>query len=139
MKRLIFLSVLLWFLFPISGHALTVTVNGVEVTVTYTEPTENKCDPAVGCSTPAPLQDLSHTNVYFELASGGGPQKQPDIPASTTAGGGPVSTTVTVPILEGQEDDVTFWATATDTSGNESDPSNSVVRRFDRLAPAPPK
>ena len=56
--------------------------------------------------------------------------------ADGTEGG---TITVTVPVAAGQQADVSFWATATDLSGNESAPSLTVVRRIDRLAPAAPK
>ena len=110
--------------------AIDFTVTGASVTATYTEPTTN--------ADATPLADLAKTNVYYQLP-GGTPVKGADVPASRPLGGGAISTQVTVPVVAGQDVLVTFWATATDTSGNESARSAEVQRRIDRLAPTAPQ
>ena len=130
MKRL-FLALAMLLLTPALTWAFTVTVTGTEVTVTFTEPTANADTP------PTPLTDLSHTNIYYQMA-GSAVVQEPNIPATLATGGGTITDFVTVPVLAGQEADVLFWVTATDTSGNVSADSEVVVIRIDRLPPAAP-
>ena len=114
--------------------AIDFTVSGAVLTVTYTEPSTNMDG--------SPLVDLARTNVYTEiLLPGQAPVKGPDVAATAPSGGGAISTTITVPIgvtLPIKEATVKVWATATDTSGNESTPSAMVTKRVDQLAPASP-
>lgn len=124
------LSLLL--LFAVPAWAIDFTVSASIVTATYMEPTTNADTP------PTALTDLARTNVYFQIA-GQPAVRGPNVPASALTGGGAITTTVTIPIGPNQQGDVTFWATATDLSGNESVPSVSVVRRIDRLAPGSPQ
>jgi hypothetical protein len=56
-------------------------------------------------------------------------------PATQVTGGVHRSVACTVPVIEGQEVDVTVTATAADISGNRGAPSDPVVTRIDRLAP----
>ena len=123
------LGILASLLFVAPAWAIDFTVTGASVTATYTEPTTN-ADLTL-------LTDLAKTNVYYQLP-GGVPVKGPDVAASRPQGGGAISTQVTVPIVAGQDVVVTFWATATDTSANESARSTEVQRRIDRLAPGAP-
>ncbi len=129
-------------LFMVSlAHAMTFLVTGTEVSFEFTEPTTNDPPPPL---LPTPLSDLSHTNVYFQIKSNNPalvtpPTKGQNLPASAPTGGGIKAGTVTVPVMDGQEADVTFWPTATDLSGNESARSIEVVKRIDRLAPAAPR
>ena len=118
--------------FPFASPAVAIdfTVTGAVVTATYTEPTTN--------ANATPLTDLAKTNVYYQLP-GGTPVKGPDVSASRLLGGGIITTTVTVPVVAGQDLVVTFWATATDTAANESARSTEVQRRIDRLAPGAPQ
>ena len=102
-------------------------LTGTQVEASYTEPTTN----ADG----SPLTDLHHTSIYYDM--GAGAVNVVDLPSSLT-GGGIVQYSFVVPILDGQERAVSFWATATDGSGNTSEPSTPVIVRIDRLAPAPP-
>lgn len=111
------------------GWAETYTPTGTVVEASYTEPTTNK--------TGTPLADLGKTTVYYDL--GAGPVAAVETPASAATGGGSKTVTVTVPIGPDQEADVRFWVTATDTSGNQSEPSPGATKRLDRLAPAPPQ
>lgn len=117
---------------PSLGEALTFTQTGAVVTATYTEPTTNADTP------PTPLTDLASTNVYFQIL-GQTAVKGPAVPATAATGGGAITTTVTVPIVAGQQADVNFWATATDKSGNESVRSVETILRIDRLPPGAPK
>ena len=117
------------FAFSAKVAAIDFTVTGASVTATYTEPSTN-ADATL-------LSDLSKTNIYYQLP-GGTPVKGPDVAASRPQGGGAITTQVTVPVVAGQDVLVTFWATATDTGGNESARSAEVQRRIDRLAPAAP-
>ena len=114
--------------------AIDFTVSGAVLTVTYTEPSTN--------TDGSPLTDLARTNVYTEiLLPGQAPVKGPNVAATALGGGGAVSTTITVPIgaaLAIKEANVRVWATATDTSGNESVPSTAVTKRVDQLAPSAP-
>jgi hypothetical protein len=103
--------------------------NGTQIDTQYTEPTTN----ADG----SPLTDLNHTSIFYDVGDGV-PVNVVDLPSSLNTGGQQVSYSFMVPIVEGQEADVSFWATATDTSGNESAPSPVVIRRIDRLAPSFP-
>lgn len=107
---------------------MNATVVGAEIEVSYNEPTAN----ADG----SPLVDLDHTSVYVD--SGSGPTKVTDIPASSPNGGGAITQRFSAPIANGQEADVSVWATASDRSGNASAPSTVTVIRIDKLAPAPP-
>ena len=120
---------LLALLIATPAAAIDFTVTGAVITATYTEPTTN--------ADATPLADLAKTNVYYQLP-GGIPVKGPDVAASRPQGGGAITTQVTVPVVAGQDVLVTFWATATDTGGNESARSAEVQRRIDRLAPAAP-
>lgn len=133
MRRLLLLAVavVLGLVLPRPAGAITFTVTGSVVEASYTEPTTN-ADAAL-----SPLTDLAHTNVYHQVP-GQSPVKAPNVPATALTGGGAIVTTVTVPIVAGQQADVTFWATATDTSGNESARSTEFIRRIDRLPPGPP-
>jgi len=112
-----------------AAEALDFTPTATEILVTYVEPNKNVDG--------TPLFDLDHTNVYFQLGAGL-PVKGPDIKASTTNGGVPISTKLTVPIGPNTEATVTVWATATDMSGNEGKGSTPVTKRIDRLAPEAP-
>ena len=110
------------------AYAMTFTVTGTNVDATYTEPSTN--------ANGTPLTDLAKTTIYYDL--GAGPVVAKIVPATALTGGGNVATTITVPVLEGQEADVRFFVTASDTSGNESARSGEVIKRIDRLAPGPP-
>ena len=128
-KAIIVAAILAFFLSLSPGEAMQFTVSGAVVNATYTEPTTN----ADG----SPLIDLASTSVWFQIP-GQASVKGPTVPASSSVGGGAINTTVTVPIVAGQEANVGFWATAIDLSANESAPSPKVTLRIDRLAPAPP-
>lgn len=108
--------------------AMDFTVTGAVVTATYQEPTVT--------ATNTPLTDLASTSISYDL--GAGPVRARDVPATAPTGGGIITTTVDIPVAANQEVDVRFWATATDTSGNESARSAEVVRRIDRLPPGAP-
>jgi hypothetical protein len=134
MKRVL-MTALALLAFAAPAAAIDFTVTGANLTVTYTEPTQNACGaPSATC--PA-LTDLDHTNVYLQIGVAA-PSKLPNVAATSATGGGAVSTSVTVPIAAGQEANVTIQATATDGSGNESVKSTSATKRVDRLSPGSP-
>lgn len=132
MRNLVSALALAALLFPGIASALDFTASGTILTVTYTEPTTNADTPATL------LDDLAFTNVYYQLDAGVA-VKGPNVPATSPAGGGAISTQITVPVVAGQRVNVTISATATDTSGNESVKSTPVTKRIDRLAPTAPK
>jgi len=113
---------------PAVSHAFTATVTGAVVELAYEEPTVNTNGSA--------LVDLDHTTIYYDMGSG--PVEAMQVPASAPTGGATILQAVSVPVVDGQEADVTFWATASDASENESDPSNTATERIDRLAPGAP-
>ena len=116
-------------MFPIVAFALEVqSIDSVNVTVSYTEPT-TKADGS-------PLDDLSHTTIFYN--SGVGWVEVTQIAATGPGGGGLIAQQVTLPIEEGQEVDVQVTATASDQSGNESVQAIPAQIRIDRLAPAAP-
>ena len=130
MKRIAVLVAISLLLLASPAWAITFTVSGSIVEGQYTEPTTNANGSA--------LTDLAKTNVYYQIP-GQSAVKGPNVPASALTGGGTITTSVTVPLVAGQEADVTFWVTASDTSGNESARSPETVERIDRLSPNPPQ
>jgi hypothetical protein len=121
---------ILFAVFAVStAEAFTVTATGTIVRVSYTEPAVNMDN--------SPLTDLDHTTIYYDM--GNGPVLALVVPASRATGGGNIAQDVTIPVLAGQQATVSFYATASDQSKNESDRSNTVVIRIDRLAPGPPQ
>ena len=117
--------------FPLVAFAVDVTVNGTQVQVSYQEPTTNK--------TGTPLTDLASTTVRYAMPTTATPTACNTTPASALTGGATITATCLVPIVLDQEADVRFTVTASDTSGNVSDPSIPVDRRLDFLAPAAPQ
>jgi hypothetical protein len=113
-----------------TASAITITPQGAQVQVDYDEPTTN----ADG----TPLDDLKETRVYVKLPNQA-PSVATTVPASRPTGGGHVTTTITIPVAQGTVVAADVWATAVDTSGNESGPSNVVTVRIDLLPPAPPR
>src|SRR5690349_1982072 len=104
-------------LYASSAYAIDFTPTGAVLTVTYKEPAVNKD----GSS----LDDLDHTNVYYQVGSDA-EVKGPNVPASSPAGGGNISTTITVPVPTDMRATVAVSASATDTSGNEGPRSSAV-------------
>jgi len=125
-----FAVVLLAFGCAAPAFALDVTVTGTQVSFVYAEPSTNPDGSA--------LSDLRETRLYMQLENGM-PEIGATVPASRPQGGGRVTSTLLVPVLQNQEANVTFWATALDLVGNESARSVSVVQRIDRLAPNAPE
>lgn len=130
MKKLMVLIIALFLLVPLYSSAFEViSVDSVNVTIRYIEPTQNVDN--------SPLLDLSHTNPRYDI--GAGPVLLPNVPASSPTGGATQDLTVTIPVSDGQEVDVVLDAVAVDASGNVSPPSNSSTIRIDRLAPGAPQ
>ena len=113
----------------VPAMAVTVTVSGAELTITYNEPTENANN--------TPMTDIGWTNCYAQQI-GGIVVKSADILASGPSGGLFVTCKVSVPVVAGQEIDVEAWGTSNDLSGNTSLETPKVIKRIDMLAPKPP-
>jgi len=124
------LLILTFLLFSFSSaEAITLTESGATLTLEYDEPTT---DDDLEQLHPL-LIDLDHTNIYIDDTL------NQEIPATSNAGGGHITATLTVPVLSGQIKTIKVHATAVDTSGNESDPSTVITKIIDRLAPSPPQ
>lgn len=107
---------------------MKLTQTGVELILEYTEPTDNT-DGSL-------IDDLHHTSIFYDL--GAGPVNVVDLPATLNTGGGAISYSALIPVLPGEIKDATIFATATDTIGETSDPSEPLVVRLDRRVPKPP-
>ena len=116
--------------------AITGGVSGTQVTVSYQEPTTNEVDYLGNTTT---LDDLHATSIYYQMPGSTTPVVALVVLSTSTTGGASISKAITVPSQNKRRVAYTFWATATDTSGNESiaSPTFSVI--IDKLAPAPPK
>ena|SRR5690242_2429307 len=131
MKTLVFLGLLLGAVgLSNTARAIDFTPTGAQLEVRYVEPTINKDG--------TPLDDLDHTNVYWQV-SGQPENKSQNIAATSPAGGGNIITNILVPVPADMRVTVTVSATATDISGNESPRSQAVTKSIDRLAPAAPQ
>jgi hypothetical protein len=86
----------------------------------------------------SPLQDLAYSSVYYKV-NGGATIVGAKINATKLQGGGLVKTTLIVPAPTGGTVNLEFWATATDTAGNESLPTVKVPFSIERLAPSSPQ
>ena len=125
---LVLLALLLAVSFAPSAEAITVTISGAEVTVSYDEPTTNVDG--------SPLTDLKQVDLYYQWPGDASPVKGLTVPATKAAGGGiAVTGKITVPRRTNQQADVPFWGRAVDTSGNESLESTRAVQRIDFLPP----
>lgn len=103
--------------------------NTVSLTAAYTEPTTNPDGSA--------LTDLAYTSIYYHV--NGGPKiVGPRTTASDLSGGGHIEIILIVPAPTGGVTDLAFYATATDTAGNESLPTTPVQFTVERLAPSSP-
>jgi len=109
-------------------------MTGSNVEATYIEPVNNEPDDAGNIT---PLTDLGKTTIKFQV-QGSADITTTDVPATAPTGGGSIDQTVVVPALGQKQASVDFWATATDTSGNESVPSAKTTLSIDKLAPMPP-
>lgn len=117
------------------ADAFEVTVNGTNITVSYTEPATNEDG--------SPLLDLSHTTIYLDIIGDGDSESAvKEVPASSKVGGGEIAAEIIVPNLDVNETAIELWATASDFVGNESGKSNILrleAAEIDQLAPAPPQ
>ncbi len=124
--KTVFLAVLmLGMLIATSVSAIEVTVTGVSVGISFTEPTTNENGTT--------LSDLKECFLSYDI--GGGWILGNTVPASKVSGGGTQATSFEVPVLAGMEKDVKFKGNARDLSGNVSKDSAIVTKRIDRLAP----
>lgn len=106
MKRLTILIALLGWVLLCAGSVLA-----ADVVVGWTEPTKN--------TDGSTLADLGYTNAYCQVGTATA-LKSANVPATKAAGGGIVSTTITVPTPAGVSTTVVCWATATDTGARVS-------------------
>jgi hypothetical protein len=120
----VLLSLFLILLFVLPSFAQTVTP-----ILSWVEPTTNVDTTA--------LTDLAKTTLYYKIGTGSY-VKYGDVAATKTTGGGTVTLTTSIAVSNGAITVLTFVATATDTSGNESVYSNTVSKTYDFLAPANP-
>lgn len=79
------------------------------ITVAYTEPTTG--------TDGKPLTNLAHTTIYYN--AGDGPVIAKVVPASQKTGGGAVSQSITIPMANKTEQDVSVCVTATDSDERE--------------------
>lgn len=97
--------------------------------LTGTEPTE-KVDGTA-------LNDLTFIEPWFSID---GVETKPfTIEATQPEGGGNIDTYFPVPVNIGDKKDVSFWATAINVRGQESDKSEVIVKTIDRTAINPEK
>lgn len=100
----------------------------VEVTATYNEPAKSQDG--------SPLTDLAYTSIFYRV--GTGPAVAAAVtPASATTGGGAIVRPLIVPAPVGARTSFSFWATATDTSGNVSSQATATFE-VERFAPEAP-
>jgi len=111
-----------------SAYALDVTQTGVNLHVTYTEPTTTENG--------TPLDDLATTDATAK-DGGGNVVATHQEPASALAGGGAIAFDLVVDVPLGQKQIITVEVTATDLVGNISQPATSIIT-IDREAPGAP-
>ena len=98
--------------------------SGVNVEVSYKEPTTSLGG--------LPLDDLAYTTIY--VVEGEVVIETIEVPAVSVNGGNSINQQVIVDVPRGQIKNLTIIATATDLSGNESDPIDTAIR-LDRDPP----
>jgi hypothetical protein len=116
--------------------AISGGISGTQVNVVYVEPSTNEVDYLGNTTT---LDDLHHTSIYYQVVGSTTSVMALAVPATSASGGGSVNKNIVVPMQAKRKMAYTFWATATDVTGNESvaSPTFSVI--IDMLAPAAPK
>lgn len=120
-----------------AGAQISVTAAGQSSNfqVTYTEPTEDGCDPAdAAClASPPPLTDLKETHVTYD--KGTGEVECAREAATALTGGGSIQTTCSVPSQRFEVFDVGIRAYASDLGGEVSESSAPVQKHVDRRPP----
>lgn len=101
----------------------------VKLEGTYKEPTTD----ADG----QPITDLAYTSVFYQVGAEP-PVRGPQVPASAPTGGGVIHTTVIVPLAVGERKTFKLWVVATDTTGLDGEPSDTVTLSLNRVAPGVP-
>jgi len=125
-KVLLALLLVLW---STSAWALTLTQTGVNVKVTYTEPTTMESS-----SGPIPLTDLGSTEIA--VSEDGQVSQIVSVPATALTGGGAIVKDVVVSVAVGEEKTLTFSVVAIDINGNVSEEVDEVIL-IDRIRPSP--
>jgi len=119
-------------LLPVTGWALEVTQNDVNLRVVYTEPTVTQKG--------APLDDLAYTTIT--VMDGTVILAEMDIPAMALTGGGTITQDILFTPIPGEKKTYTVNVTASDTNidpkPNESLPATASVL-VDREAPGVPQ
>ena len=123
------LALIMVLLFPVLGWSFTLTQTGVNVQVTYTEPTTQE-----SLGGPTPLNDLASTDI--SVIDSGTVVQFITVPASAPTGGGSISQDVVVDVQAGEEKTYTFSVVATDLNGNVSTPAEQNIL-IDRIPPSP--
>jgi len=109
-----------------TAQAITATLSGVDITMSYDEPTTNEDG--------TPLTDLNECRITNSFDA-----QVIKVPATDPTGGGTgVQQVISIPVSDGQEADIIVDVVACDTSDNCSVPATTTVR-IDRLSPASPK
>lgn len=111
--------------------AVSFTPTATEVLAQCDEPTTNVDG--------SPCDDLAFIRFYYRKSAAETPVMALQVNASSPSGGGHVTARFQVPVAQDEQALVQFWATAVDTTGNESDPSEVKTVRIDRLRPSPPR
>ena len=95
--------------------------SGIRFTMRWTEPTTNVDG--------TPLTDLAKTTLYYQVNTNT-PKKKDYIAKLTT--GGAAKTASLTPLMNcvTKTNTIRWWVTATDVSGNISQPSNEVIKNI---------
>ena len=128
-KTSVFLALLL-LLAPVAAEAYIETPTGVDVLVTYTEPTT-----IVGGQ---PITNLQSTTIYWWL--GAGPETAVVVPAALGTGGAAISRTLSIPLGQCSAGVVSAQTTGTNPFGESArTPTVSLaVARVQGCVPASP-
>lgn len=113
-----------------------VVISGMEITATYTEPTENVLN---NKNIVLPLQDLKQTYATYEMldTDDGEILCGSIMPALQASGGNEIEVKCVLPLQQNTENHVDFRARAEDLSGNISEPI-VLQKTFDKLSPQLP-
>ena len=124
------LLLLLFLLLPVAAEAYIETPTGVDVLVTYTEPTT-----IVGGQ---PITNLQSTTIYWWL--GAGPETAVVVPAALGTGGAAISRTLSIPLGQCTAGVVSAQATGTNPFGESARTATVqlAVARVQGCVPAAP-
>lgn len=140
--KLLLLSLLLFFCFPVFSAVEIVSVNSIQtfasVRITFTEPIY-EWDDVTGAPTTILLTDLSHHFIYWRINVGGWNQLQ--VPASSVNGGA-IQINQIDNIGVGPQEENTFESYYESVDDNSNVSNQSMVESLsiilDKTRPAPP-